>query len=175
MKSSISQHLARSPMKTLKPHENIPFPPPAQKSIQLGIEVFMKKRERENLDVDPNPRIQKLKAVIRDSITVKGSPAKQTVACHQCRRHVHPYLSIHCTALKKSGSAQNPSQRRCAVTYCDQCLANRYNEKVETILAHFETSDAHVHDAGYSWSCPVCRGICNCGPCRKNVELAPSA
>lgn len=173
MKSSISQHLPRAPMKPLNPQDNIPFPPP-RKSIQLGIEVFVKKREREICDASPSPQIKKIKTDIGDSVTVKSSPAKESVICHQCRRHVHPYLSIHCTCLKNSGSAQKPIQQRCTVAYCDRCLANRYNENVETVLAHSKMTGEHIHDAGYTWSCPVCRGICNCSPCRKRMQMIPS-
>jgi hypothetical protein len=86
---------------------------------------------------------------------------------------VYKSLSVQCTGLKKAGSAKAPTTKRCVVAYCSRCLHHRYNEDMSDIIAQSEACEGHVHDAGYTWSCPSCRGICNCSVCRKKTGLAP--
>jgi hypothetical protein len=169
--SSIIPQSSRSPMKSLDTRENIPFPSqPSQKSIQLGIEAFTKKRDLENIgSSDPNPSIKKLKNEIGESIHVALGPEKKSLICHQCRQHVYIPFSVQCTVLKKRTTI--PEGTRCRTSYCYRCLSNRYNEKTKEILSHNELRAGHVNDAGYTWECPLCRGICNCSLCRKKMEL----
>jgi hypothetical protein len=169
----------RSPMKSIIPNQNIPQIPP-QKSIQLGIESFTKKRERQNLETNPNPRIKKIKVdgetkfIINGESKERDSVDRQGLICHQCRTLVHTNLSVQCTALKTTGGSKNLSVKRCTISYCQRCLLNRYEEKLADITAHWEMSEGHVDDAGYAWSCPTCRKECNCSVCRKKMGLEPT-
>lgn len=161
----------RSPMKQLNRQENLPTAT-QKKSIQLGIEAFTKKRELD-LDGNPNPRIKKVKTNGVDSPKSSESSSVPSIICHQCRQHVYKFLSIQCTKLKKAGPAKAPTSKRCVVTYCSRCLQNRYNEDMAEVLNHSEIREGHVHDVGHTWSCPSCRGICNCSVCRKKSGQAP--
>lgn len=171
MSSTTTTQSPRCPMRSLNPHENVPFPFP-KKSIQLGIEAFTKKRDHAKLDVDsssnPNPPVKKIKATTGESVSSNG-PEKEPVICHQCRQHVHPAMSIQCTALKNKGSGM----KRCSIWYCHRCLSNRYSEKLNDILAKCDKEEGHISNQGYTWSCPSCRGDCNCSYCRKKKGLAP--
>lgn len=164
--------LIRSPMTSLHSQENIPqLQSPPKKSIQLGIEAFATKRERENGE---HPRIKKLKSPNDAETSQSGQSAVPSVICHQCRQHVHPHLSVRCTKLKKTGGAKNPGTKRCTSIYCQRCVANRYNERLADIIEDVQSkSEGHDPEAGYCWSCPACRGVCNCSLCRKKNGLAP--
>jgi hypothetical protein len=170
------QHPTRSPMSSLHSQENIPLlQSPPKKSVQLGIEAFTTKRERENTE---HPRIKKVKPTNdpQDSSHEHDSTqgVSPTVICHQCRQHVHPHLSVRCTRLKNAGGMKNPGTKRCVSTYCQRCVANRYNERLVDIFEDQHPAEGdHDPEAGYVWSCPACRGICNCSVCRKRKGLAP--
>lgn len=161
----------RSPMKQLTRQDNIPNAS-QKKSVQLGIEAFTKKRELD-LDGNPNPRIKKVKTNGVDSPGSTNILSVPSTICHQCRQHVYRLRSVQCTRLKKAGSAKTPSTKRCVVAYCSRCLYNRYNEAMGDIFKEPQICEGHVHDVGYTWSCPSCRGICNCSVCRKKSGQAP--
>ena len=171
MSSIVQPQSPRTPMKSLGVRENIPLPPTQPKLIQLGIKAYLhQKRERENSNSTPNPRVKKIKTATGETISL-NSPGLKSVICHQCRQHVHAPLSVQCTKIKKLGKLSDG--KRCTITYCNRCLLNRYDEKMNTILGLGELSEGHAHDAGYSWSCPSCRGTCNCSVCRKKKGLDP--
>lgn len=87
--------------------------------------------------------------------------------CHQCRQKT---LSdgIRCTLLKKG--------KRCTLLMCKRCLSVRYGEDIDSIFASGRGTQAIGHDSStdYVWSCPKCRGICNCSMCRKSKNLPPT-
>jgi len=173
MFSIVVQPFVRSPMKSLDSHENIPLPttttaPPLPKQIQLGIEAFTKKRPA---DSDNPPKVKKFRTASGELLPVLSGPDKQTVICHQCRKHTHIPLSIQCTRLKNVGKSSG--ERRCMVSYCHRCLTNRYKENAGTIKSRNEDLLGHVADAGYAWTCPACRGVCNCSTHRKRLGLEP--
>ena len=72
--------------------------------------------------------------------------SKNGTTCHQCRQKTIE-VKAHCTS------------KRCNLYFCPRCLLNRYNEIVEVVRKKKE------------WSCPKCRGICNCSFCRKKQGL----
>jgi len=158
--SSIDHRSPRSPMKALRPLENIPRP--VQKSKQLGIDIFTKKRELENDDHATNPPAKKAKVELNDSITVAGSTVKDGVICHHCRRHVGLELTVQCTHLRTK-------EKRCGAVYCQRCLCNRYNDLMAEIKSVRENREDHVDNAGYTWSCYRCRGICRCSKCKQTM------
>jgi len=175
MTSSITvQPAIRSPMKSLESHENIPLPTkapaptPPNKQIQLGIEAFTKKRPA---DSDTSPKVKKFKTASGEFLPVQSGPDRQTVICHQCRQHTHIPLSIQCTQLKGLGKVTG--EKRCVTKYCHRCVRNRYSEDPTTIKSRGDVLAGHVKDAGYAWSCPACRGICNCSDHRKRMGLEP--
>jgi hypothetical protein len=158
-------------MKSLNSDPNIPQSP-RPKQIQLGIESFTKKRERENLE---NPRMKKIKVLGQTVYVIDETVERNEIdpICHQCRHHVRRDLSVQCTAYRVART-KVPEPKRCSIVYCLRCLANRYNEKMADILARTEVSADHVPDAGYTWPCPICRKECNCSVCRKKMGLAPT-
>src|SRR5271154_6051691 len=119
--SSIDHQSPRSPMKALKPSENIPRP--VQKSKQLGIDIFTKKRELENIEENTNPPAKKAKIELNNSAVVSQPDAKDTVICHQCRKHVRIELTVQCTHIRTK-------EVRCRAAYCQRCLLNRYTEQI---------------------------------------------
>ena len=170
--SIVIQPLSRSPMKSLESRENIPLPPPAPaappKQIQLGIEAFTKKRPA---DSNGPSKVKKFRTAAGEYLPVQSGPDRQCVICHQCRQYTHIPLSIQCTALKNTG--KTVGEKRCTIAYCHRCAMNRYNENATTIKSRADVLVGHVSDAGYNWSCPACRGICNCSAHRKRMGLEP--
>ncbi|BBN07755.1 cell division cycle-associated protein 7 [Marchantia polymorpha subsp. ruderalis] len=79
--------------------------------------------------------------------------AKLLTTCHQCRQRLDTSLA-YCK--------NTAGKRACTQKYCGKCLRNRYGE----IVAEVEDLQA--------WSCPRCRGICNCSMCMKKRGLAPT-
>uniref|UniRef100_A0A7N8Y8G6 Cell division cycle associated 7b n=1 Tax=Mastacembelus armatus TaxID=205130 RepID=A0A7N8Y8G6_9TELE len=67
-------------------------------------------------------------------------------SCHQCRQKTLDTKTVcrsgYCVGVKGQ--------------FCGPCLKNRYGEDVRTVLLD-----------PVSWSCPICRGMCNCSLCRK--------
>ncbi|XP_012715504.2 cell division cycle-associated 7-like protein [Fundulus heteroclitus] len=66
-------------------------------------------------------------------------------SCHQCRQKTLDTKTVcrsgHCVGVKGQ--------------FCGPCLKNRYGEDVRAVLLD------------PTWSCPICRGVCNCSLCRK--------
>ncbi|XP_051033781.1 cell division cycle-associated 7-like protein isoform X2 [Phodopus roborovskii] len=65
--------------------------------------------------------------------------------CHQCRQKTIDTKTV----CRNQGCGGVRGQ------FCGPCLRNRYGEDVRTALLDPE------------WTCPPCRGICNCSYCRK--------
>ncbi|KAF7061977.1 hypothetical protein CFC21_068627 [Triticum aestivum] len=74
--------------------------------------------------------------------------------CHQCRQKMAINLMAACKNMKKS--------RLCSLKYCRNCLHNRYGENYIRV---------GLQDA---WSCPKCRGECNCSVCMTNNGEKPT-
>ncbi|KAM4724784.1 cell division cycle-associated 7-like protein [Anableps anableps] len=66
-------------------------------------------------------------------------------SCHQCRQKTLDTKTVcrsgYCVGVKGQ--------------FCGPCLKNRYGEDVRSVLLD------------PTWSCPICRGVCNCSLCRK--------
>ncbi|TVU32256.1 hypothetical protein EJB05_23980, partial [Eragrostis curvula] len=73
--------------------------------------------------------------------------------CHQCRQKTTDF-SAACKEVKKRGP--------CTIKFCKNCLLNRYGEDAEEV-------EKNKH-----WTCPKCRGICNCSFCRKKNGQEPT-
>lgn len=73
--------------------------------------------------------------------------------CHQCRQGKTHFAAV-CKVKKKYGL--------CPLKYCERCLSNRYGESEEAVA---------LDDA---WTCPKCRGECNCSACRKKNGKTPT-
>ncbi|KAJ0252325.1 Zinc-finger domain of monoamine-oxidase A repressor R1 [Hirschfeldia incana] len=71
--------------------------------------------------------------------------------CHQCRQKTLGYRT-QCSKCHPSVTGQ----------FCGDCLYMRYGEHV---LETLENPD---------WTCPGCRGICNCSVCRKRKGWLPT-
>ncbi|XP_042041859.1 uncharacterized protein LOC121787243 [Salvia splendens] len=92
-----------------------------------------------------SPGIRLVGGRIYDSVNGK--------TCHQCRQKTRDF-----TAACKNQNKNKP----CTIMYCHKCLLNRYGEKAEEV------------DALGEWSCPKCRGICNCSVCMKKKGHQPT-
>ncbi|XP_041868082.1 cell division cycle-associated 7-like protein isoform X1 [Melanotaenia boesemani] len=66
-------------------------------------------------------------------------------SCHQCRQK-----TLDTKTVCRSGFCVGVKGQ-----FCGPCLKNRYGEDVRTVLLD------------PMWSCPICRGMCNCSLCRK--------
>ncbi|CAN9503893.1 unnamed protein product [Ophioblennius macclurei] len=66
-------------------------------------------------------------------------------SCHQCRQK-----TLDTKTVCRSGYCFGSKGQ-----FCGPCLKNRYGEDVRTVLLD------------PNWSCPLCRGVCNCSLCRK--------
>nr|XP_057902898.1 cell division cycle-associated 7-like protein [Doryrhamphus excisus] len=66
-------------------------------------------------------------------------------SCHQCRQKTLDTKTVCRSGFCSAGKGQ----------FCGPCLKNRYGEDVRTVLLD------------PTWSCPICRGVCNCSLCRK--------
>ncbi|KAM9838460.1 cell division cycle-associated 7-like protein [Aulostomus maculatus] len=66
-------------------------------------------------------------------------------SCHQCRQK-----TLDTKTVCRSGVCVGVKGQ-----FCGPCLKNRYGEDVRTVLLD------------PTWSCPICRGMCNCSLCRK--------
>ncbi|GMN57066.1 hypothetical protein TIFTF001_026174 [Ficus carica] len=76
------------------------------------------------------------------------SKKKKPKFCHQCHQRTKDFM-VWC---------KNEEGGTCSLLYCRQCLFKRYGEKAEEV--------ALLDD----WTCPRCRGICNCCVCRKKQD-----
>uniref|UniRef100_A0A8C7ZU60 Cell division cycle associated 7 like n=1 Tax=Oryzias sinensis TaxID=183150 RepID=A0A8C7ZU60_9TELE len=66
-------------------------------------------------------------------------------SCHQCRQKTLDTKTVCRSGFCVGGKGQ----------FCGPCLKNRYGEDVGSVLLN------------PTWSCPICRGVCNCSLCRK--------
>lgn len=66
-------------------------------------------------------------------------------SCHQCRQK-----TLDTKTVCRSGFCVGAKGQ-----FCGPCLKNRYGEDVRSVLLD------------PTWSCPICRGMCNCSLCRK--------
>ncbi|KAK3152897.1 hypothetical protein QOZ80_2BG0165030 [Eleusine coracana subsp. coracana] len=73
--------------------------------------------------------------------------------CHQCRQKTTDFAAA-CKLVKKKG--------QCTIKFCKKCLLNRYGEHAEEV------------EKKNDWTCPKCRGICNCSFCRKKKGEMPT-
>ncbi|KZV40545.1 hypothetical protein F511_29371 [Dorcoceras hygrometricum] len=73
--------------------------------------------------------------------------------CHQCRQKTRDFVAA-CTIQRNN--------KPCPIMFCHKCLLNRYGEKAEEVSVSGE------------WSCPKCRGICNCSICMKKRGHQPT-
>ncbi|XP_038874928.1 uncharacterized protein LOC120067431 isoform X2 [Benincasa hispida] len=73
--------------------------------------------------------------------------------CHQCRQKTMDFAAS-CMNMK--------GDKPCTIKFCHKCLLNRYGEKAEEVMLRED------------WSCPKCRGLCNCSVCMKKKGLKPT-
>ncbi|XP_017245262.1 uncharacterized protein LOC108216911 isoform X2 [Daucus carota subsp. sativus] len=73
--------------------------------------------------------------------------------CHQCRQKTMSFAA---------GCKNQNNNKPCTMVFCHKCLLNRYGENAEEVEGLEE------------WSCPKCRGICNCSFCRKKQGQLPT-
>ncbi|XP_056271040.1 cell division cycle-associated 7-like protein [Pseudoliparis swirei] len=66
-------------------------------------------------------------------------------SCHQCRQKTLDTKTVCRSGFCVGGKGQ----------FCRPCLKNRYGEEVRDVLLD------------PTWSCPICRDMCNCSLCRK--------
>ncbi|KAL5230726.1 hypothetical protein ABZP36_029502 [Zizania latifolia] len=91
----------------------------------------------------------------QEAVVVQGARVAGNT-CHQCRQKIRG-LAASCKLLKKKKNGN-----LCPIKYCSRCLRNRYGENVEEV-----TKDE-------TWSCPKCKGICNCSLCMKKKGQSPT-
>ncbi|CAN8232994.1 unnamed protein product [Cochlearia groenlandica] len=90
------------------------------------------------------------------TITVSESKNEDTTVtktCHQCRQKRIDIVGA-CVTKKRD--------KTCPIKYCTKCLLNRYGEKLEEVALKND------------WTCPKCRGNCNCSCCMKKRGQSPT-
>lgn len=127
---------------------------------------------------------QESKAILAKDITANVVPAKviqRVPYCHHCTRYSHTENLreqdlIKCSNKRRksdqdllSGSRTNKKTkvRFCSKYYCVDCIRDHYAGLVNII----------GHEKSTEWSCPFCRGLCNCRNCRhvaKKPRLSPN-
>ncbi|GAA5857687.1 hypothetical protein JCM1840_000866 [Sporobolomyces johnsonii] len=131
-----------------------------QSTISSAEELTVKKgKKRASVPALPVPAQEPLKK--------KKKHNSNVFYCHQDHQpHDSTNVTIlRCTADKpvgkpKAGSAQ--TLKKCTIAMCARCLKNRYGEDATAILSGGQAA---------SWTCPSCRGLCNCSACRKKNGL----
>ncbi|CAA7397647.1 unnamed protein product [Spirodela intermedia] len=73
--------------------------------------------------------------------------------CHQCRQKTMAF-SASCKATRRG--------KPCPHHFCQRCLRNRYGENAAAVAVMAD------------WSCPKCRGICNCSFCMRKKGRPPT-
>ncbi|KAF5841753.1 zinc-finger domain of monoamine-oxidase A repressor R1-domain-containing protein [Dunaliella salina] len=89
--------------------------------------------------------------------------SKHGISCHWCRQKT---LEDHVTCTHPNCG----KGKKMPTTFCANCLRNRHGE------------DQQAAVESQQWVCPPCRGTCgpgcvcccNCGPCRKKLNLEPT-
>ncbi|XP_074557337.1 uncharacterized protein LOC141813297 [Curcuma longa] len=79
--------------------------------------------------------------------------SERGMTCHQCRQKTMDFAAA-CKQMK--------GNKICTIKFCHKCLLNRYGENAEQV-AVLE-----------NWSCPKCRGVCNCSFCMKKKGQQPT-
>ncbi|XP_062328687.1 cell division cycle-associated protein 7-like isoform X1 [Osmerus eperlanus] len=90
--------------------------------------------------------------LVADSLTEKVYSSSTGSTCHQCRQKT----------VDTKTSCRGETCRGLQGQFCGPCLRNRYGEDVKTALLD------------PMWTCPPCRGICNCSFCRLKDGRCPT-
>ncbi|XP_051115160.1 uncharacterized protein LOC127240490 [Andrographis paniculata] len=91
------------------------------------------------------PVVRKVGSRIYDPVNGK--------TCHQCRQKTLD-LAVACKLQRIN--------KPCPIMYCHKCLWNRCGERAEEVAGLGQ------------WTCPKCRGICNCSVCMKKRNDDPA-
>ncbi|XP_020089171.1 uncharacterized protein LOC109710810 isoform X3 [Ananas comosus] len=133
-----------------------PRKPPINKISKTGKEEEEEEEQQQQQhrqDASAKPRKRTASAGVR----VKSGRIYDPVhgkTCHQCRQKTRDFAAS-CKQINKGNKA-------CTINFCHKCLRNRYGENAEEMA---------VLD---NWSCPKCRGICNCSFCMKKRGHKPT-
>ncbi|CAH0384143.1 unnamed protein product [Bemisia tabaci] len=114
---------------------------------------IVRRRESDNCRIilSPEEITDEMLSKIAHSSKKKYS-SDQGSTCHQCRQKTLDTKTI-CRSQDCNGVRGQ---------FCGPCLKNRYGELVADCLLDPD------------WSCPVCRGLCNCSICRTRNGLKPT-
>ncbi|XP_054618808.1 cell division cycle-associated 7-like protein [Dunckerocampus dactyliophorus] len=161
----------RNPSRKARPPENFavdqacePLPRKGPKTIdlrrlvevdeELAGEKIKKKRHRRSqfdfktVDDVTKEELDNIAYRSKDKIWDKENGS----SCHQCRQKTLDTKTVCRSGFCSAGKGQ----------FCGPCLKNRYGEDVRTVLLD------------PTWSCPICRGVCNCSLCRKKEGRCPT-
>ncbi|XP_019442790.1 PREDICTED: uncharacterized protein LOC109347408 isoform X1 [Lupinus angustifolius] len=108
------------------------------------------------MGIDAQLTVKKSKRTTNPGIRIVGSRIYDSAngkTCHQCRQKTTD-LVASCKNVK--------NEKPCTIKFCQKCLFNRYGEEVDQV------------ELLSNWSCPKCRGNCNCSFCRKKQGLVPT-
>ncbi|XP_013383771.1 cell division cycle-associated protein 7 [Lingula anatina] len=83
--------------------------------------------------------------LVATHVSEKRYDSAEGTSCHQCRQKTSD-MKTSCRSKECFGVRGQ---------FCGPCLRNRYGEDAKEALKN------------PAWSCPPCRGICNCSFCRK--------
>ncbi|KAF8813926.1 hypothetical protein BYT27DRAFT_7084104 [Phlegmacium glaucopus] len=163
---------------SMKLKENTPLRP-----LQFTtIPSMSHKRKRSDCDSihdGPLSVVKKAKLVVPDGTPSKArsQPIVPTanacpdfpngyVYCHQCSKKRDILTTIQCNIMKHCQTkGKGTGERHCVNKYCKGCLKRKYNEDFDVLQGCTKTGSASF------FTCPRCRGVCNCWKCKKTLGI----
>ncbi|XP_056294130.1 cell division cycle-associated protein 7-like isoform X1 [Pseudoliparis swirei] len=138
---------------------------PKEEDLELSLEELLEVRRSPQRRGTPRPKqckphfVRPVEDITEDEIQLVADNMTEKVydrltgsTCHQCRQKT----------VDTKTCCRSEDCRGILGQFCGPCLRNRYGEEVKKALLDPE------------WTCPPCRGICNCSFCRQREGRCPT-
>ncbi|TNN82212.1 Cell division cycle-associated protein 7 [Liparis tanakae] len=138
---------------------------PKEEDLELTLEELLEVRRSPQRRGTPRPKqckphfVRPVEDITEDEIQLVADNMTEKVynrltgsTCHQCRQKT----------VDTKTCCRSEDCRGILGQFCGPCLRNRYGEDVKKALLDPE------------WTCPPCRGICNCSFCRQREGRCPT-
>uniref|UniRef100_A0AAQ4RJ32 Zinc-finger domain-containing protein n=1 Tax=Gasterosteus aculeatus aculeatus TaxID=481459 RepID=A0AAQ4RJ32_GASAC len=150
----------RNPSRKARPPENfgveksepLAIRNPRMVDIRRLVEVGGKRRRRSRGSRRSHYAVRSVDDITQEDLDNIAHRSKDKIwdkdtgsSCHQCRQKTLDTKTVCRSGFCVGGKGQ----------FCGPCLKNRYGEEVRDVLLD------------PTWSCPICRDMCNCSLCRK--------
>uniref|UniRef100_G3NTC4 Cell division cycle associated 7b n=1 Tax=Gasterosteus aculeatus TaxID=69293 RepID=G3NTC4_GASAC len=142
----------RNPSRKARPPENFGVENFTFVCMQVDEEVGGKRRRRSRGSRRSHYAVRSVDDITQEDLDNIAHRSKDKIwdkdtgsSCHQCRQKTLDTKTVCRSGFCVGGKGQ----------FCGPCLKNRYGEEVRDVLLD------------PTWSCPICRDMCNCSLCRK--------